>query len=121
MNKTAADRARVSFHDARRTTDQPWRHWYWTARWRRIAQAQLRDHPLCAMCSTDERPVAATVCDHVVPHRGDEHLFWEGELQSLCKPCHDGTKQAQERRGYVTGVTLDGRPRDPRHPWNRPT
>ncbi|ACL57580.1 hypothetical protein [Methylobacterium nodulans] len=119
MDKSAAEKARSRRSDAHRTADQPWRHWYWTARWRRLAKAQLREHPLCAMCSTDERPVAASICDHIQPHRGDEHLFWHGERQSLCAPCHDRLKQRQERRGYVPGVTPDGRPRDPLHPWNR--
>ena len=42
---------------------------------------------------------AATLADHVVPHRGDYALFWFGELQSLCKACHDIKKQRVERRG----------------------
>jgi len=36
--------------------------------------------------------------DHVIPHRGDAGLFWFGELQSLCKHCHDSKKQRAERR-----------------------
>jgi len=40
------------------------------------------------------------VADHITPHRGDEFLFWDaGNLQCLCKPCHDRHKQRQERRG----------------------
>jgi 5-methylcytosine-specific restriction endonuclease McrA len=38
------------------------------------------------------------VCDHIKPHRGKEELFWdEGNLQTLCKPCHDSLKQAEEQ------------------------
>ncbi len=98
---------------------EAWQSWYWTARWRRIAKAQLAASPLCVMCLADGRPEPATVCDHVVPHRGNPHLFWHGEMQSLCRPCHDGRKRMAERRGYVVGVTADGRPRDLKHPWNR--
>lgn len=43
--------------------------------------------------------MAATVADHVVPHRGDVAAFWAGELQSLCTPCHSQAKQAEERSG----------------------
>ena len=43
--------------------------------------------------------VPATVCDHVLPHRGDEHLFWNGAVQSLCARCHNSAKQAEEAAG----------------------
>ena len=34
--------------------------------------------------------VAATVVDHIVPHKGDEKLFWDrNNWQALCKQCHD--------------------------------
>jgi hypothetical protein len=62
------------------------------------------------------RSVLATVADHVVPHRGDEALFFEGDLQSLCKDCHDSVKQRDENRGYSTACGVDGWPLDPNHP-----
>jgi hypothetical protein len=42
--------------------------------------------------------------------------FFSGELQSLCKACHDGAKKFVETRGYRPDIGLDGRPLDPRHP-----
>jgi 5-methylcytosine-specific restriction enzyme A len=83
---------------------------YHTARWKRKRAAQLAAHPLCAKCLRLGRPVSATVADHVVPHRGDETLFWEGELQSLCSSCHSSVKQAQEHGSAERGCTLDGIP-----------
>jgi len=71
------------------------------------------------MCDARGVTTAATVADHIIPHRGDLNLFWNGKLQSLCKPHHDSTKQAQERAGYMKGSATDGRPIDPSHPWNR--
>jgi 5-methylcytosine-specific restriction protein A len=54
------------------------------------------------------------------PHRGDSVLFWHEEnWQPLCKPHHDSTKQAEEKRGYVIGCDVQGIPIDPKHPWNR--
>jgi 5-methylcytosine-specific restriction protein A len=42
--------------------------------------------------------VAATVVDHVVPHRGDQRLFWDtANWAPSCKPCHDA-KTAREGR-----------------------
>lgn len=39
------------------------------------------------------------VADHIRPHRGDPALFWWADgIQCLCKPCHDGAKQREERR-----------------------
>jgi hypothetical protein len=43
-----------------------------------------------------DRITAATVCDHVHPHRGDEVLFFSGPFQSLCETCHNSAKQREE-------------------------
>ena len=44
----------------------------------------------CEECRKQGRFVKATVVDHIVPHRGDQKLFWdEANWQPLCKPCHD--------------------------------
>jgi len=56
------------------------------------------------------------VADHIHPHHGDVNQFWCGELQSLCRPCHDGRKRFAENRGFDSGVGADGMPLDPRHP-----
>jgi 5-methylcytosine-specific restriction protein A len=52
----------------------------------------MRHHPVCNMC----RREAASVLDHITPHRGDAHLFWsQHNWQSLCVHCH-GVKTARE-------------------------
>ena len=67
-------------------------------RWQQERGAYLRLHPLCVMHRDGGRTVPATVVDHITPHRGDPLLFWDRtNWQSLCKPCHDGRKQAQEK------------------------
>lgn len=66
-------------------------------RWQKARQQHLQQHPLCVMCEAQGRVEAATVVDHITPHRGDERLFWDQtNWQSLCKPHHDGEKQRQE-------------------------
>src|SRR5688572_1151872 len=62
-------------------------------RWRRIREQHLKLHPLCVFCERQGFVTEATVVDHVEPHRGDMQSFWNGERQSLCKSCHDSTKQ----------------------------
>lgn len=53
---------------------------------------QLAAEPLCRMCTDEGKTTSATIADHVTPHKGDERLFWDGELQSLCKRHHDSDK-----------------------------
>ena len=58
--------------------------------WQKARLAYLAQNPLCAQCRASGRIVPATVVDHVVPHKGNSKLFWDsGNLQSLCKRCHD--------------------------------
>lgn len=91
---------------------------YASGLWRDLRGAQLRYHPLCAYCLP--RAVPATVVDHIIPHQGDVALFSSPDnLQSLCKPCHDGRKQREEVRGHSDAVSAaTGWPTDPKHPAN---
>ncbi|EGC00370.2 HNH endonuclease [Pseudomonas sp. TJI-51] len=69
-------------------------------KWQKARERHLLDHPLCVYCARFGRTTAATVVDHVTPHRGDMTLFWDqSNWQSLCKPCHDSVKQAEEAAG----------------------
>ena len=59
-------------------------------RWRTARKRYLRRFPLCLECQRSGKLVPATVVDHIIPHRGDEDLFWdESNWQPLCKRCHD--------------------------------
>lgn len=92
--------ARRRAYDRKRDR-QEWRKWYKTYRWQQRRAIQLATHPLCANCLKHGRTTLATVADHVIPHRGDHDLFWQGELQSLCDQtpwrCHSSVKQKEER------------------------
>ncbi len=70
--------------------------WYDSPRWRNARRRQLHDHPLCVMCLQEGLAIAASVADHIVPHRGDEQFFWDGELQSLCASHHSSDKRRAE-------------------------
>jgi 5-methylcytosine-specific restriction protein A len=92
----------------------------YTTRWDKARLTHLRQHPLCVMCMGKGMVVAATVVDHIIPHRGDQKLFWDiSNWQSLCKPHHDSAKQAEDLRGYSAEVGVDGWPLDPKHPANK--
>ena len=88
-------------------------------RWQQARRSYLAEHPLCVMCDAAGKVTAATVVDHVRPHRGDMLLFWDRDnWQPLCAPCHDGAKATQERSGRVIGCDASGVPIDPCHHWH---
>jgi 5-methylcytosine-specific restriction enzyme A len=82
--------------DSRPTARQRGYSW----RWEKVRKFYLLAHPLCVMCSQEGRITAASVVDHIKPHKGDQQLFWDpSNWQALCKPHHDSHKQRQERGG----------------------
>jgi hypothetical protein len=48
------------------------------------------------LAETPARFTAATVCDHIEPHRGGPEKFWKGPFQSLCDYHHNRDKQRSE-------------------------
>lgn len=68
------------------------------SRWRRARKRFLSVHPLCEQCKKNGKLIKANVVDHVIPHRGDEVLFWdESNWQALCKNCHDSKTMTEDR------------------------
>ena len=80
----------VPILQAREIRDEAGRHWYQSARWRKLRERILSIDPLCRHCMAREsRPVPATEVDHIDRHGGDAIKFWSGRnLQPLCAPCH---------------------------------
>ena len=78
------------------------------SRWRKARVAYLKAHPTCVECSKDERFTAATMVDHIVPHRGDARLFWDrSNWQALCAECHC-RKMAREDGGFGNRTRGEG-------------
>lgn len=72
----------------------------YTSAWQKARAAFLAKHPLCAECERNSVVAAASVVDHIVPHKGDKVLFWDrSNWQSMCKTCHD-RKTATEDGGW---------------------
>jgi len=94
----------VSTQSVQMLNPDAWREGLTTAqrgyggKWQRYRLAFLAKHPLCRACEAEGKVTEATVVDHVVPHRGDMVLFWKGEHQPLCGPCHSA-KTAREEGG----------------------
>lgn len=101
--RTEAEKDRKAQVDRKRA-GSPARKLYGTARWRELRTAWLSAHPLCQCPACQEgaiRTTAATVVDHIRPHRGDERLFFDpANLMSMAKPCHD-RKTATQDSGFA--------------------
>jgi 5-methylcytosine-specific restriction protein A len=70
------------------------------ARWRKARMYFLTIHPLCVDCEKESVVKSATVVDHIIPHKGNQELFWQmSNWQSLCKQHHD-IKTATQDGGF---------------------
>ena len=68
--------------------------------WAALRREVLMEQPFCAVCLAEGRYTPAQVVDHITPHRGDARMFFDkGNLQPLCKRCHD-IKTAKEDGGF---------------------
>jgi 5-methylcytosine-specific restriction enzyme A len=62
----------------------------YTYEWQRASKRFLWLHPLCVHCEKAGRYKLARCVDHVIPHKGDQQLFWDqANWQSLCLDCHN--------------------------------
>lgn len=53
-------------------------------RWRKARYLFLLEHTDCEECGDSANEV-----DHIIPHRGNNELFWDKtNWQTLCKSCH---------------------------------
>lgn len=85
--------------------------------WQKLRERHIAAHPHCVFCLRDlgmldltpaevvlacaERGVPeplGNIGDHITPHRGDDRLRLDPKnVQTLCKPHHDGEKARAER------------------------
>lgn len=98
---------------------QKYRRWYGLKEWKLARATQLAKQPLCERCLQADIITRASVVNHRIPHKGDWALFIDpANHESTCAPHHDALIQKEEARGYMIGSDVNGRPVDPRHPWN---
>lgn len=69
-------------------------------KWLSARAAFLTEHPLCVECQRQGIFTPATDVDHIIPHKGDQKLFWDRKnWQALCHSCHS-RKTAREDGGF---------------------
>ncbi len=68
--------------------------------WKDVRNAHAADEPLCRECLKLGKVVAMDVVDHITPFTSinDPLALDDGNLQSLCKSCHD-SKTRRDRPG----------------------
>ncbi len=70
----------------------------YNSRWERARKTYLKMHPLCVQCEKEGKYVMATDVDHIIPHRGDQKLFWDTDnWQALCHSCHSKKTGREDR------------------------
>ncbi|MGO4181211.1 HNH endonuclease [Paenibacillus sp. TAF43_2] len=59
-------------------------------KWNKARERFLKQHPVCVHCQNDGKIVAASVVDHIIPHKGDQEKFWDvTNWQPLCETHHN--------------------------------
>ena len=88
--------------DYRSKEAKAYRRLYKTKRWHDTRDMQLRLQPLCERCSKAGKVTVATVCHHIDKSTKDNpDTFFAGPFASMCKTCHDGAVQKEERSGLI--------------------
>lgn len=82
--------------------------WYRSAEWQelrvRVFERDGYECQLCGVLCVPKDPKVPPIGDHKTPHRNRRDLFFNEEnVQTLCKPCHDGRKQREEARARREG------------------
>jgi 5-methylcytosine-specific restriction protein A len=78
------------------------KHKMYGGKWRKERAAYLREHPLCVECLKEGIYTEATEVDHIVPHDGNDKLFWRrSNWQPLCKGHHSAkTRRENAKRRW---------------------
>ncbi|AIQ31649.1 HNH endonuclease [Paenibacillus sp. FSL P4-0081] len=75
-------------------------------KWKKERLEYLKLHPLCVVCKASGVAGAATVVDHIIPHKGDDKLFWRrSNWQPLCAS-HHSQKTAKEDGGFGNKIVF---------------
>ncbi|WP_419900634.1 HNH endonuclease [Roseomonas sp. USHLN139] len=98
----------------------PGNPFYQTAAWRDARRAKLRSTPVCEAFGCSKR---AGHVDHKLAMRKGGAPLDPSNLQALCHSCHS-RKTARQDGAFgnaprIPGASVDGRPADPQHRWNR--
>lgn len=99
--------------DRRSDAASEYRKLYKTARWAKLRERQLSEHPLCQWCLEREIVEVATEVHHTDGgHKGDVNKFWSGPFISTCKSCHSSRGQREDLGQKIVTFDASGWPVD---------
>ena len=78
------------------------------SKWNIARLAFLAEHPTCECpeCVASGQPLPADVVDHIIPHRGNQRLFWDTKnWQAMNHVCHN-RKTARENGGFGNDIIV---------------
>ena len=63
---------------------------YYSAKWRKLRNWYIANHPLCEQCQSEDRITPATEVHHIIESKdNDAALFYNSDnLMALCHQCH---------------------------------
>jgi 5-methylcytosine-specific restriction enzyme A len=77
----------------------------YTTKWDKARATWFRRSPLCVCCEANGVVHQASVLDHVIPHKGDQSLFWNtANWQGLCEWCDKNIKRSIENKWLIGAV-----------------
>jgi len=78
----------------------------YNSQWRQARLDYLSSNPLCVHCQSQGIVKAASVVDHIQPHKGDQDLFWdEANWQALCLSCHNSKTAKKDMGAWVSSTS----------------
>ena len=84
---------------------RPERHkFYHTARWQKVRNHYIRQHPLCEICFAEGKICMAKIVDHIIEIQDGGALTNPSNLQSLCAYHHAIKTKAEQKRREGGGV-----------------
>jgi len=85
-HKKQADKA----YDRDRDSNEPWRQWIHSTRYRLAIGVYKSEHPLCEACLKENIVRPVYIVHHKIPHKGNWDLFWDqSNWQSVCLEHHE--------------------------------
>jgi 5-methylcytosine-specific restriction protein A len=80
---------------------------YNSKQWRATRNFYIQANPLCEECDRNGIITGAQCVDHITPITKGGHETHQGNLQSLCNPCH-AKKSSREGIEYRKGIKTYG-------------
>ena len=95
--KAYKPKAVVSHGEVKAFNALPSREKGYGKKWEKASIAYRHANPLCVNCKAHGLVTPSQLVDHIIPHLGDDKLFWDmANWQALCQKCHRRKTNCEE-------------------------